>query len=180
LFNENNKTILILGGARSGKSSFAQELASIHQGKVLFLATAEPLDNEMARRIESHKNSRPAEWDTVEEQRNIAEVLEIIADKYDVVVIDCITILVSNHFGENTPLETVEHIVKKEITILIELLSHMQSNYIIVSNEVGCGLVPDNALSRTYRDMLGYANQQLAKCANEVYLMTAGLKIKIK
>jgi adenosylcobinamide kinase / adenosylcobinamide-phosphate guanylyltransferase len=179
LYNENNKITLILGGARSGKSSCAQELAS-YNSKVLFLATAEALDDEMARRIEAHRKSRPSEWDTIEAQSNIVDAVNKIADKYDAVIIDCITILVSNHFRENLPLNITECNVKKEITNLVDLLSNMQSNYIIVSNEVGCGLVPDNALSRTYRDTLGYANQQLAKCANEVYLMTAGLKIRMK
>ena len=189
----NRKVIFILGGARSGKSTFAQELALKLGGKVLYCATAQPLDDEMRLRIQVHKNSRPADWDTIELIRDTGIALEKIAHNYTTVIIDCITVLVSNlmsnittlaqspDIGENNlSLTQADQAVNNEIVGLINCFEKTNSNYIIVSNEVGGGIVPDNELARAYRDTLGKANQQLAKSADEVYFMIAGLFSKIK
>ena len=176
----NNKVTLVIGGARSGKSSFAQELAISHGGKVLFCATAEALDDEMKDRIETHRKSRPQDWDTLEAPRNIGMALQKTASNYEVVIIDCITLLVANCLGDNDNAIQTGQTVNDEIDRLIECISGKQCNYILVTNEVGSGLVPENSLARIYRDALGRANQKLAKCADEVYLMTAGLPLKLK
>jgi adenosylcobinamide kinase / adenosylcobinamide-phosphate guanylyltransferase len=180
MYKTENKIILLLGGARSGKSTFAQEFAANRGGKVLFCATAEALDDEMERRIEIHKKSRPANWDTIESPRNIGKALEQTTPNYDTVIIDCITLLVANCLGGDATCEQAEEFTGNEITALIELLDKRQSNYILVSNEVGSGLVPDNKLGRIYRDILGQVNQRLAKSADEVYFMAAGLSLKMK
>jgi adenosylcobinamide kinase/adenosylcobinamide-phosphate guanylyltransferase len=175
-----NRTILILGGARSGKSTYAQQLASGMGERVLFCATAEPLDLEMRHRIEQHKNSRPASWETLEVSREVGRALSNVPSGYDAVIIDCITLLVSNCLQDETESEHAAGIVFDEISGLTEYMSDKKSNYILVSNEVGGGLVPDNILGRLYRDMLGRANQLLAKASDEVYLMIAGIPVKIK
>ena len=175
-----NKIILLLGGARSGKSAYAQELAGLTGGRVLFCATAEALDGEMQSRIEKHRKSRPPGWETLEASRDIGRALGQKASAYDVIVIDCITILVANVIGDDTEAEKAESSVDAEILNLIELLKRRQSKYILVSNEAGSGLVPDNRLGRLYRDELGKANQKLAAVSDEVYLLTAGIPLKLK
>jgi len=180
MYSTNNKIILLVGGARSGKSTLAQEMAKNRGGRVLFCATAEPLDDEMQTRIKAHKESRPANWDTIESSRNIGCALEKTASNYDTVIIDCITLLVANCLGDDAASRQAGQAISGEIEALIELMAKRQSNYILVSNEVGSGLVPDNKLGRIYRDTLGHVNQQLAKCADEVYFMSAGLSLKMK
>ena len=175
-----NKRILVLGGARSGKSTYAQKLASGMGERVLFCATAEPLDDDMLHRIEEHKKSRPGGWETLEVSRDVGRALSNLTSGYDAVIIDCITLLVSNCFHHDTESALAERIVCEEIRSLIEFMGHKESNYILVSNEVGGGLVPDNVLGRLYRDLLGKANQLLANAADEVYLMVAGIPIKVK
>ena len=172
---------LILGGARSGKSRFAQELAAKQGRKVLFVATGEPLDEEMRARIDTHKKSRPAGWRTLEAPTNVARALRGKIGDADVVIIDCITLLVSNLMGdENTDVSIWEKKVSAEIKSLITLLKNSKANFIIVSNEVGLGLVPTTPIGRAYRDILGTANQMLARNAGEVYLMVAGISVVLK
>jgi adenosylcobinamide kinase/adenosylcobinamide-phosphate guanylyltransferase len=175
-----NKIILITGGARSGKSSLAQQMAADRGKRVLYCATAEALDEEMRARIEAHKQSRPAGWDTLEASSNVARQLENQVPVYDVVLIDCITMLVANRLGDGLPPDEAEERALAEVRDLINLVSARKCGYIMVTNEVGYGVVPENPLARLYRDVLGKANQQLARCADEVYLMTAGLPLKIK
>ena len=175
-----NKIILLLGGARSGKSAYAQELAGLAGGRVLFCATAEALDDEMQSRIKRHRRSRPPDWETVEASRDMAKALGQKAAEYDAIIIDCITILVANVMGDGSEAEKAESSVNAEMLKLAELLERRQSTYILVSNEVGSGLVPDNRLGRLYRDELGKANQKLAAVSDEVYLLTAGIPLKLK
>lgn len=174
------RIVLILGGARSGKSSYAQEIAAQIGGRVLFCATAEALDGEMQSRIEKHRRSRPPGWETVEASRDIGRVLGQRATEYDAIIIDCITVLVANIMGDGSDAEKAESSVSAEILGLIGLIKRKQSNYILVSNEAGSGLVPDNRLGRVYRDELGKANQLLAAVSDEVYLLTAGIPLKLK
>ena len=174
------RIVLILGGARSGKSNYAQEIAGQTGGRVLFCATAEALDGEMQSRIEKHRRSRPPGWETVEASRDIGRVLGQRATEYDAIIIDCITVLVANVMGDGSEAEKAESCVSAEILGLIEVIKRKQSNYILVSNEAGSGLVPDNRLGRVYRDELGKANQLLAAVSDEVYLLTAGIPLKLK
>tara|TARA_B100000315_G_C14474785_1_gene540083 strand:+ start:257 stop:814 length:558 start_codon:yes stop_codon:yes gene_type:complete len=181
------KSILITGGARSGKSHFAQELALKSGKSVLFVATAEASDEEMRRRIEEHRRTRPADWSTLEVTTHLGNEISQKVGGAQVVIVDCITLLVSNILGQHTaqtgePIDAslVEKEVITEITALLEYLNRIDASFIMVTNEVGMGLVPANRMGRLYRDLLGKANQLLAQQADEVYLMVAGLPVKIK
>ena len=174
------KCILIIGGARSGKSQFAQELACQLSDRVLFVATAEAGDEEMRARIEAHKKARPKTWHTLETPTKVGKKISEYVGKADVVIIDCITMLVSNLLAGQGDDRTEEERIKTEIDRLIECIDRMDATFIIISNEVGLGLVPDNRLGRLYRDLLGRANQLLAEQADEVYLMVAGIPVEIK
>ena len=172
--------ILITGGARAGKSSFAQKLAAESGGKVLFVATAEARDEDMRRRIEKHQKSRPSNWKTLESPSEVAKAISQNGGEYEVIVIDCITMLVSNVMLAADDEETAESAVINEIEALIKAMQTKPSAFIVVSNEVGLGIVPDNELSRNYRDLLGRANQLMAQYADEVYFMVAGIPVKIR
>ncbi|HAS05074.1 MAG TPA: bifunctional adenosylcobinamide kinase/adenosylcobinamide-phosphate guanylyltransferase [Dehalococcoidia bacterium] len=172
--------ILITGGARAGKSSYAQKLAADIDEKVLFVATAEARDEDMRLRIERHKKSRPLNWDTLESPSEVSKAINEKAGEYPVVVIDCITMLVSNIMLGASDEKSAESAVLKEIDSLINAMKAKSAAFILVSNEVGLGIVPDNELSRNYRDLLGRANQLLASYADEVYLLVAGIPVKVK
>ncbi len=186
------KFILILGGARSGKSSFAQSLTKRLGKKVLFVATGESLDEEMASRIEEHKKMRPKNWRTLEIATKVGQKLQCQIKDADVVLLDCLTLLVSNiltkeggapsrrqtHSAE--AISEAEKQVMAEMEDLIDCIDKHDGNFIVVSNEVGLGLVPDNKLGRVYRDLLGKANHLLAQHATEVYFMVSGIPMKIK
>src|SRR5438105_4049843 len=170
------KLIFILGGARSGKTQHAQHLAAQLGGRVAYVATAEPGDDEMRERIARHRAARPAEWQTIEQPIHVGAML--VRSDADVVVLDCVTLLVSNVLlaaGETAGAEHVEAQLRREIDDLLEAWRGAQFTMIVVSNEVGMGLVPPYALGRIYRDVLGHANQQLAQAADEVIFMVAGL-----
>ena len=181
------KNILIIGGARGGKSRFAQELAQKSGEPVLFVATAEAGDEEMQHRIEEHQRSRPAAWSTLEVTTHIGNQIAQNIGGAKVVIVDCITLLVNNIFSQHN-YQTDEQIdaslVEKEVTIevseLVECINRVDASFILVTNEVGTGLVPVSRLGRLYRDLLGKANQILAEHADEIYLMVAGLPIRIK
>ncbi|UCC18129.1 MAG: bifunctional adenosylcobinamide kinase/adenosylcobinamide-phosphate guanylyltransferase [Dehalococcoidales bacterium] len=175
--------ILITGGARSGKSSYAQALAGKSGEKVLFVATAEARDDEMRRRIDAHKANRPASWTTLETPTDVGKNIRENVKNNKVVLLDCITLLVNaifNEFGENLDEKQIEDAVIKEINEIIDCLNHLDKNFIIVTNEVGLGLVPANEAGRFYRDILGKANSILAAACDEVYLMVSGLSVKVK
>ncbi len=166
-----DKTLtLILGGARSGKSSRAVELAR-GAARVLFVATAEALDDEMAVRIAAHRRERPAHWQTLEEPRYLAASIARASTAYDLVVIDCLTLWVSN---------VLDGELERSTRTLIETYRRGTPSWIVVSNEVGLGIVPDNALARTYRDALGAVNRLVAAAADRVTFMAAGLSINLK
>ena len=172
--------ILILGGARSGKSLFAQRLAAELGERVLFVAPMEAGDSEMRLRIERHKRNRPGTWRTLEVATGIAAAVgEHIGDA-DVVLLDCLTLLVSNLMSDaNSPeeLDTLESEIAGELEKLLERRS---TSFIIVSNEVGMGLVPPYPMGRACRDLLGRANQLAAERADRVYLMIAGIPMEVK
>jgi adenosylcobinamide kinase/adenosylcobinamide-phosphate guanylyltransferase len=170
------KSILITGGARSGKSQFAQKLAVEAGGQVLFIATAEAKDEDMRLRIETHRQSRPKGWKTVEAPLGVSEITGQHAGEAEIVVIDCITMLIANIMLQGRD----EELVLKEIEALIKQMEELKATFILVTNEVGLGIVPDNELSLRYRDCLGKANQILAQHANEVYLMVTGIPVRLK
>ena len=179
--------ILIIGGARSGKSHFAQELALKSGKPVLFVATAVAGDEEMRQRIEEHQRTRPAAWSTLEVTTHVGNEVSQKIGGAQVVIVDCITLLISNVFGqyadqtgEQIDAPLVEKEVISEISELVECINRINASFIMVTNEVGMGLVPANKMGRLYRDLLGKANQLLAQQADEVYLMVAGLPVPIK
>jgi len=174
--------ILILGGARSGKSSLAEKFAR-HLGgdDVLYVATAEAGDEEMAARIQNHRQQRPAAWHTLEQPQGVAPAIAQALQDERVVLLDCMTLLVSNIIlaaeargedGENSVLQEVEEI--------ISAVQNSSATWIIVSNEVGMGLVPAYPMGRVYRDALGRANQRLAAAADHVWFLVAGLPLTLK
>jgi adenosylcobinamide kinase / adenosylcobinamide-phosphate guanylyltransferase len=177
------KTILILGGARSGKSRLAVEMAQKRGGDVLFVATAEAGDAEMKRRIAAHRRSRPGGWKTLEATLHIGEEIQKNIGGAGTVIIDCITLLVNNVFeqcGEKATASKLEKAVIAEINELLDCAAGSDALFIIVSNEVGLGIIPGEKISCLYRDLLGRANQLLASRADEVYLLVAGLPLAIK
>jgi adenosylcobinamide kinase/adenosylcobinamide-phosphate guanylyltransferase len=171
----------ILGGARAGKSRFAQELAAKLGKRVLFVATGEPLDEEMSARIKAHQRSRPRNWKTLEVPTDVAKAMKGKIGDAEVVIIDCLTLLVSNLMGaEEANAETLEKKVNAELEKLVAFVKTTKAQFIIVSNEVGLGVVPAYPAGRVYRDALGMANQMLARNADEVYFMVAGIPIPLK
>jgi adenosylcobinamide kinase/adenosylcobinamide-phosphate guanylyltransferase len=178
-----SKITLILGGARSGKSSYAQSLAEDTGKSVTFLATAQALDEEMSTRIQKHRAERRADWETLEVSLDIASHVQRL--KSDVVILDCMTLLVSNLVMQFVKDDLVEEApfklaVEKEVEGLIAAMRKQEQNWIIISNEVGLGLVPPYQMGRVYRDWLGWANQRLAREADKVILMVAGIPMVIK
>lgn len=165
---------LILGGARSGKSTTAERL-SRNADRVLFVATAEALDDEMKRRIRIHRRSRPAAWDTLEAPRELVSLLQPRLAQYDVFLLDCITMWVSNLLLEMEGHPDAERRITEEAQRLLDLMQGSDAAWILVSNEVGLGIVPASPLGRAYRDVLGRVNQMIAARSNRVLLMVAGL-----
>jgi adenosyl cobinamide kinase/adenosyl cobinamide phosphate guanylyltransferase len=177
------KVVLLLGGARAGKSDFAQRLAAgieaDGQGQVCFVATAEPLDDEMRERISRHRSERPPQWFTIEEPIALDSAL-LLASGASVVVVDCITLLVSNWLLRSQDPATACRELAESIDRALAYAASNSQVLILVSNEVGLGLVPDTPLGRLFRDTLGRVNQRLAQAADSVYLLVAGIPIRIK
>jgi adenosylcobinamide kinase/adenosylcobinamide-phosphate guanylyltransferase len=175
--------ILILGGARSGKSTTAERIARDLGGDdVLYVATAEAWDDEMRARIAEHRRARPANWRTLEAPFNVADRLREV-EIPGVLLLDCITLLASNALltlPEDCAQETAIKVVLGEIEPLLLLFQAGHATWIVVSNEVGMGIVPPYRLGRLFRDALGLANQRLAQAADEVVLMVAGLPWHMK
>jgi adenosylcobinamide kinase/adenosylcobinamide-phosphate guanylyltransferase len=175
--------ILILGGARSGKSRLAVAVARQRGGPVLFVATAEALDPEMARRIAAHRRARPAGWRTLECPLDVGRHIKKHIGQASTVIIDCMTLLVNNileKYGEKAGARQLEKAVTAEIKGLLDCIDSSNALFIIVSNEVGLGIVPADSASRLYRDLLGQANQTFAARADEVYLLVAGIPLTLK
>jgi adenosylcobinamide kinase/adenosylcobinamide-phosphate guanylyltransferase len=170
-----NTITLIVGGARSGKSTYATLLAKKHT-KVAFIATAQALDGEMKERIRLHSSARPKNWKTFEEAKNLGPLLNKITNGFNCCVIDCLTLLVSNLILSG---QKEDAIIKKTKEMLI-ILRKKKAHVIIVSNEVGLGIVPDNALARNFRDIAGKINQIVAHEADEVFFTVSGIPLKIK
>lgn len=170
------RIILVLGGARSGKSAYAVRLAAAMDRRTAYVATLEFHDAEMDDRIKLHRAQRPPGWRTIEEGRNVDTVLDSLHSSHDVVIIDCLTNLVSNLLLQGLSREAIE----KRIENLFAVARRVPFTTIVVTNEVGCGLVPETPLGRSFRDVAGVANQMAAREADEVFLVTAGIPLRLK
>jgi adenosylcobinamide kinase/adenosylcobinamide-phosphate guanylyltransferase len=166
----------ITGGARSGKSAFAEKLANELQGKRAYLATAQALDPEMVARIEHHRKRRGSAWDTFEEPLAVAELIRKLSGQYEVVLLDCLTLWLSNVMAHTDG----DEVVNARSDALVSELRDFRGACIVVSNEVGLGIVPDNPLARRFRDCAGMLNQKTAQAADEVYFTASGIPVKIK
>ena len=174
---------LILGGARSGKSAYAQRLAAERGDTVLYVATAQAGDEEMAARIAAHRAERPAHWQTLEAARQLGSAIRVAAGDASIILIDCLTLLASNVIAplpEPVGAAAAESALGAEVDKLLAAYAESTAEWIVISNEVGLGLVPPYPLGRVYRDALGRANQRLAGVADEVLFMVAGLLMRLK
>ncbi len=186
------RVVLVLGGARSGKSAFAEKLALSSQRSVAFIATATAGDEEMQERIAHHRAARPQHWHTLEEPLDLAGAVRQASSLADVLILDCLTLWTANWLLQQPGLDWEQPVVPgaafsaqnalKEIETMLAVAHSMspQQTLIIVSNEVGLGLVPDYPLGRAYRDALGSVNQAVARIAERVYLLVAGIPVDIK
>jgi adenosylcobinamide kinase/adenosylcobinamide-phosphate guanylyltransferase len=170
------KMILITGGCRSGKSRFALDYANQYFSKKLYLATCEALDEEMAQRIEHHQKMRSPEWQTIEEPIEIVNKIRRYGDEVDVILLDCITLWLSNLLMRRKN----DSEIMEEVSRLIDTMEEKRTSSILVSNEVGLGIVPVDPLSRRFRDLSGMANQKIAEVVNTVILMVSGIPIFLK
>jgi adenosylcobinamide kinase/adenosylcobinamide-phosphate guanylyltransferase len=171
----NKRIILITGGARSGKSRYAEQRAAEFGGRRLYLATAEATDEEMVQRIAEHKRQRGDAWITIEEPRELASALLAQRGRTDCALVDCVTIWLSNLL-----LHRDVNFAEAKTGELLETLPRLDFHLILVTNEVGSGIVPDSALARQFRDLAGWANQRIAAAANEVVLTVAGTPMIVK
>jgi adenosylcobinamide kinase/adenosylcobinamide-phosphate guanylyltransferase len=167
---------LVLGGARSGKSRYAEQAASRFE-RVTFIATARPADSEMRNKIARHRGERPAAWKTVEAPLNLHETIRSESQKADVLLVDCLTLYVANVMSAKKSRKSDQATHVEEVC---DAICASKSSVIVVSNEVGSGIVPAYRSGRVYRDFLGQMNQRLAQVADKVVLMVAGLPIIVK
>ena len=185
--------MLITGGARSGKSRYAQDLAArlSPSGSVLYIATAQVWDEEMAVRVRKHQESRPASWDTYEGYQNIGEWIREFGQSYETILLDCVTMLLSgrlfDEIGDQDPdtltkdqQRRLEEMAMKEARSLADGIQKASCHVIVVTNEVGLGIVPDHLLGRLFRDMAGRANQILASALPQVTMMVSGIPVTVK
>ncbi len=168
-----SRRTLILGGARSGKSRYAETLATAHLGQRVYIATAEAGDDEMKERVATHRLRRGGGWVTIEEPIRVLEILKRRDDPQSFMLFDCLTLWISNLMHVNLD-------VRAEVEALAGILPSLAARIVIVSNEVGLGIVPDNPLARRFRDEAGFANQRLAAACDEVVFMVSGLPWTLK
>jgi adenosylcobinamide kinase / adenosylcobinamide-phosphate guanylyltransferase len=167
--------VLITGGARSGKSRYAEQRARELGPRRLYIATAEAKDQEMCQRIDEHKRGRGNDWVTIEEPLALTETLLGRRHQTDCAVVDCLTLWLSNLL-----LAYEAKYAREKVEQFIEAARQLDFHLILVSNEVGWGVVPDNSLARQFRDLSGWANQRIATVANEVVLMITGVPMIVK
>ena len=170
-----NRSVLVLGGARSGKSTFALEMVKPFPAKTL-IATLEPKDEEMKARIARHKRERGPGWSVIEEPVALARALTQAQAKSQAVIVDCMTLWLTNVLLSGKP----ENKILTDLEKICKIVARPKCLLVLVSNEVGLGIVPGDPLSRQFRDLQGKANQMLAQSAGEVYLMAAGIALKLK
>ncbi|CDX29581.1 bifunctional cobinamide kinase and cobinamide phosphate guanylyltransferase [Mesorhizobium plurifarium] len=166
------KLTFILGGARSGKSSYAEKLTTANPSPWTYVATARAYDDEMHERIALHRSRRGEGWVTIDAPLDLVGAIEALPN-HEPALIDCLTLWLTNHM-------LAEHDIEAECRRLKDALSRPRGPWFVVSNEVGLGIVPDNALARRFRDAAGRLNQQVAAAADSVLMMVAGLPLKVK
>lgn len=164
--------ILVTGGARSGKSALAERLAQSCGNRVIYIATTEPFDDEMQSRIDRHRARRDAGWRTVDAPLKLPDIL-VQTDGDAPRLVDCLTMWLNNLIYHNRD-------VADEVDRLIEVISEQQADLVMVTNEIGSGLVPQTAEARKFRDLAGELNQMVAQAASQVYLSVSGIPVKIK
>lgn len=179
------KLILVLGGARSGKSTYAETRArELGADDVLYVATADVKDEEMAKRVQAHRHRRPSQWRTLEAGSDLAPQIKAHAGAARLVLVDCLSLLVARPLmapDVTDPFdEALEERVRQEVLALARCAADLDATTIVVSNEVGMGIVPPHPLGRAYRDVLGRANQLIAARADEVILLVAGIPLAVK
>ena len=182
------RLILVTGGARSGKSAFAERLVADQNGRTAYIATAQVLDSEMEYRVRLHRQRRPAEWKTWEAPFDAHEALLEAGSCSDVILFDCITLYLSNMLcaqdaaalADEDKLYEMVHEKVGRLIKAADLLRGSGATTVFVTNEVGAGIVPENRLGRLYRDLSGLANQQIAAAADQVYAVIAGIPVEIK
>lgn len=181
--------ILVTGGARSGKSNFAESLCKKQNNKTAYIATSIAFDDEMKFRVKKHQESRPKEWNTYEIYKDIHSIIEELNENYDTVIMDCVTLMVNNLIftydididkATAEELNKLEDYIRNQITKLLEAVKKTDLYFVIVSNEIGMGIVPENKLSRVYGDFVGRANQLIGKYSDEVYFVVSGIPMKVK
>lgn len=179
--------ILCSGGARSGKSEFAEQLALSLKGRKAYVATGQAFDDEMKDRIKKHQLRRGKEWITFEIPLHLHENWEQIKNVSDVILIDCLTMFTSNHVFSHGDINTqedanrIESIILEELQLLLQEISNSNDKTVIfVTNEIGLGIVPENKLARYFRDITGRVNREVANAANKMYLTVSGVTIELK
>ncbi|MEG3165999.1 bifunctional adenosylcobinamide kinase/adenosylcobinamide-phosphate guanylyltransferase [Sphingomonas sp. PB2P19] len=168
-----DRSWLVLGGARSGKSRHAQAVAEARGDRLVFIATAQAFDDEMRERIARHRSDRDARWRTVEAPLALAEAIRTADGEGVVILVDCLTLWASN-------LLLGDHDIDAAVDALVSTIAAARGTIVLVSNEVGYGIIPDNALARRFRDAAGILNQRVAAAADRVYLVAAGLPLRLK
>ncbi len=185
---DNSRLILVTGGARSGKSSFGEAMFK-QEDKVLYIATAQAFDEEMKERIRRHRQQRPVHWETMEAYKGFPEKLKGLSRDTTGILLDCVTLMVTNilleyHLGWETAttekLNEIENDIMTEVKAFIEGLKQLSVKAVLITNEVGWGLVPDYPLGRIFRDIAGRVNQYIAAEADEVHLVVCGISNRIK
>lgn len=181
--------ILVTGGARSGKSNFAESLCIKQNNKTSYIATSVAFDDEMKNRVKKHQESRPKEWKTYEIYKDIYSIVEELDKNYNTVIMDCITLMINNlmfNYGievdkaNSKELDELENYIKDQLIKLLEAVKKTNLYFVIVSNEIGMGIVPENKLARIYGDFVGRANQLISKYSDEVYFVVSGIPMKVK
>lgn len=181
-----NKIILVTGGARSGKSSFAENYVTIHGKDIAYIATSQIYDDEMAYRVKLHQQRRPSSWTTFESPFDAHLAINKALKTHDTILFDCLTLYLSNYIcSEQTTYYSMNELVNGAKTLMQKLINTINNNFnnktcVFVTNEVGAGIVPENALARKYRDLAGLCNQEIAKNATDVYFVVSGIPMKIK
>ena len=184
-----SKLILVTGGARSGKSNFAESLCINRKNSTAYIATSIPFDEEMKYRVKKHRESRPSDWETYEIFKDVYSIIDNLNNKHQTVIMDCVTLLVNNLIFEygldfdkcaNEEINNLEGYIKQQVEDLIIEIEKTDLYFVIVTNELGMSLVPDNKLCRVYSDIVGRINQYIAKCSDEVYFVVSGIPMKIK
>lgn len=184
-----SKIILVTGGARSGKSSFAEKLCMDKNNSTAYIATSVPFDDEMKERIKKHKENRSKEWETYEIYKDIYSIINDLSNNHETVIMDCVTLLVNNLIftydlnidkATQDQINNLERYIKNQINKLIDEIKNTNLYFVFVTNELGMSVVPANKLSRVYTDIVGRMNQLIASQSDEVYFVVSGIPMKIK